>query len=188
MHYDCYLLQRSFSQDVANKSGETLQGEKAVRSWAAPSASQLVIPHSSIQPVVPTSLECGLTLTLQWVCSQLCAYLWQFVTQNYPPFCLDRNVVSTVSVGCSLDLKEINFRTRNSEYNPQRFCGVVMRIREPRTTALIFQSGKLVCTGARNEEAACLATRKFARIIQRLGFQVMIELLYNLLFFVVCGL
>jgi len=101
---------------------------------------------------------------------------------------LDRNVVSTVSVGCSLDLKEINFRTRNSEYNPQRFCGVVMRIREPRTTALIFQSGKLVCTGARNEEAACLATRKFARIIQRLGFQVMIELLYNLLFFVVCGL
>lgn len=66
----------------------------------------------------------------------------------------------------------INFRTRNSEYNPQRFHGVVMRIREPRCTALIFRSGKLVCTGARNEISANLAARKFARIIQKLGHSV----------------
>lgn len=47
-----------------------------------------------------------------------------------------------------------------------------MRIREPRTTALIFRSGKIVCTGARTEEAALLACKKFARIIQKLGFEV----------------
>lgn len=77
-----------------------------------------------------------------------------------------------MSLGCELDLKKINFRTRNSEYNPQRFSGVVMRILEPRTTALIFKSGKVVCTGARNEQASSLATRKFARIVQRIGFPV----------------
>ena len=100
---------------------------------------------------------------------------------------LDRNVVSTVSLGCELDLKKINFRTRNSEYNPQRFSGVVMRILEPRTTALIFQSGKVVCTGARNEQASGLATRKFARIVQRIGFPVSSHVLWfcslNIFFF-----
>lgn len=73
-----------------------------------------------------------------------------------------------------LDLETINARTRNSEYNPGRFHGVVMRLRDPRTTALIFRSGKLVCTGARNEHDSLLASKKFARIIQKLGFNVSI--------------
>ncbi|XP_022849140.1 TATA-binding protein 2-like isoform X1 [Olea europaea var. sylvestris] len=52
-----------------------------------------------------------------------------------------------------------------------------MRIREPKTTALIFASGKMVCTGAKSEQHSKLAARKFscylqyARIIQKLGFQ-----------------
>lgn len=83
-----------------------------------------------------------------------------------------QNCVASVSLGCELNLQTINFRTRNSEYNPQRFHGVVMRIREPRCTSLIFRSGKLVCTGARNENDAKLAARKFARIIQKLGHNV----------------
>jgi transcription initiation factor TFIID TATA-box-binding protein len=45
-----------------------------------------------------------------------------------------------------------------------------MRIREPKTTALVFASGKMVCTGATSEEDSKLAARKFARIIQKLGF------------------
>jgi len=47
-----------------------------------------------------------------------------------------------------------------------------MRIREPRCTALIFRSGKLVCTGARNDYDANLGTRKFARILQKLNYPV----------------
>ncbi|GLV33024.1 TBP-related factor [Carabus blaptoides fortunei] len=83
-----------------------------------------------------------------------------------------QNCVATVSLGCQLNLQTINFRTRNSEYNPTRFHGVIMRIREPRSTALIFKSGKIVCTGARTEENALLASKKFGRIIQKLGFNV----------------
>lgn len=59
---------------------------------------------------------------------------------------------------------------RNAEYNPKRFAAVIMRIREPRTTALIFSSGKMVCTGAKSEDDSRLAARKYARIIQKLGF------------------
>ncbi|TWW67288.1 TATA-box-binding protein [Takifugu flavidus] len=51
-----------------------------------------------------------------------------------------------------------------------RFAAVIMRIREPRTTALIFSSGKMVCTGAKSEEQSRLAARKYARVVQKLGF------------------
>jgi len=43
-----------------------------------------------------------------------------------------------------------------------------MRIREPKTTALVFGSGKMVVTGAKSVELAKLAGRKYARIIQKL--------------------
>ncbi|KAL1490020.1 hypothetical protein ABEB36_013932 [Hypothenemus hampei] len=83
-----------------------------------------------------------------------------------------QNCVATVDLFTTLDLTLINARTRNTEYNPTRFHGVVMRIREPRATALIFKSGKIVCTGTRNEHDALLASKKFARIIQKLGFDI----------------
>lgn len=83
---------------------------------------------------------------------------------------LCRNIVSTVNLNCKLDLKKIALHARNAEYNPKRFAAVIMRIREPRTTALIFSSGKMVCTGAKSEEDSRLAARKYARIIQKLGF------------------
>ncbi|KHN43742.1 TATA-box-binding protein [Glycine soja] len=51
-----------------------------------------------------------------------------------------------------------------------RFAAVIMRIRDPKTTALIFASGKMVCTGAKSEQQSKLAARKYARIIQKLGF------------------
>lgn len=83
-----------------------------------------------------------------------------------------QNIVSTVNLGCKLDLKRIALHARNAEYNPKRFAAVIMRIREPRTTALIFSSGKMVCTGAKSEDMSRLAARKYARIVQKLGFEV----------------
>ena len=52
----------------------------------------------------------------------------------------------------------------------QRFAAVIMRIRDPKTTALIFASGKMVVTGAKSEDDSRLASRKYARIVQKLGF------------------
>ncbi|KAF3333508.1 TATA-box-binding protein-like protein [Carex littledalei] len=73
-----------------------------------------------------------------------------------------QNVVSTVNLNCSLDLKSIALQARNAEYNPKRFSAVVMRIREPKTTALIFASGKMILL--------LFSNLQFARIVQKLGF------------------
>lgn len=83
-----------------------------------------------------------------------------------------QNIVSTANLRCELDLREIALRAKNAEYNPKRFAAVIMRIREPKTTALIFASGKMVCTGARSEEDSKKAARQYAKIINKLGFPV----------------
>lgn len=104
-------------------------------------------PMTPLTPITPSSADSGIVPQLQ-------------------------NIVSTVNLGCKLDLKKIALQARNAEYNPKRFAAVIMRIREPRTTALIFSSGKMVCTGAKSEEQSRLAARKYARIVQKLGFEV----------------
>ena len=73
--------------------------------------------------------------------------------------------MSTVNLNTPLNLKYIALQARNAEYNPRRFAAVVMRLKEPKTTALIFSSGKMVCTGAKDENSSKVAARKYARII-----------------------
>ena len=80
--------------------------------------------------------------------------------------------MSTVNLGCTLELKKIALFARNAEFNPKRFAAVIMRIRSPRTTALIFSSGKMVCTGTKSEQEARTASRKYAKILQKLSYQV----------------
>jgi len=81
------------------------------------------------------------------------------------------NVVATASLGCELDLKQIAMTARNAEYNPRRFAAVIMRIREPKSTALVFKSGKLVVTGTKSEGEARHAARKFGRVIMKVGYK-----------------
>ncbi len=82
-----------------------------------------------------------------------------------------QNVVATVNLTCSLNLRHIAMRARNAEYNPKRFAAVIIRIRDPKTTALIFSTGKVVITGARSEDDAWLAARKYAKIVRKLGYE-----------------
>ncbi len=78
-----------------------------------------------------------------------------------------QNIVATCSVGMALNLRDITMQSRNAEYNPKRFAACIMRIRDPKTTALIFGSGKIVVTGAKDEDQSLTAARRYARIIQK---------------------
>jgi len=85
------------------------------------------------------------------------------------------NIVSTVDLNCPLNLREIALKAINAEYNPKRFSAVIMKIKEPRTTALIFSNGKIVCLGAKTEEDSKKACKKFAKIIKKIGFPVVFK-------------
>lgn len=80
-----------------------------------------------------------------------------------------------MNLNCLFDLKFIVMHSRNATYNPKRFPAAVLRIREPKATALVFAAGKLQVLGTKSVEDAKLASRKFARMLQKLGFQPRIE-------------
>lgn len=61
------------------------------------------------------------------------------------------NIVASASIADHLDLDEVSSALSESEYDPDTFKGVILRIRERglRTSVLLFNSGKIVCTGAK---------------------------------------
>jgi len=78
-----------------------------------------------------------------------------------------QNIVATMNLGTELKLEEIATRARNAEYNPRRFRAVIIRIREPKTTALVFRSGKVVVTGAKSEADSRMAAKRFGAIVKQ---------------------
>ena len=80
------------------------------------------------------------------------------------------NIVCTANLKCSLNLRDIALQAKNAEYNPKRFSAVITKIKEPKSTCLIFSSGKIVCLGTKNEENSKKACRKFGKIIKSLGY------------------
>ena len=60
------------------------------------------------------------------------------------------NVVASTAIGTKLDLNQVLRVFEGAEYNKKRFPGVVYRTKSPKTAALIFGSGKIVCTGAKS--------------------------------------
>ena len=60
------------------------------------------------------------------------------------------NIVASTYLDHEVPLIKLAEALPNTEYNPEQFPGLVMRIKEPKTSALIFSSGKVVCTGAKS--------------------------------------
>ncbi|HJJ42600.1 MAG TPA: TATA-box-binding protein [Methanocorpusculum sp.] len=63
------------------------------------------------------------------------------------------NVVASTKVSDSLDLVALASQIPGAEYNKSRFPGVVLRMQDPKIAALVFGSGKVVLTGAKNVES-----------------------------------
>ena len=80
------------------------------------------------------------------------------------------NVVSTVSLECQLNLRELALKLHNSEYNPKRINALIIRIKKPKTAALVFSNGKMVVVGADNEDDSKQAAKIYAKNIKSLGY------------------
>lgn len=65
-----------------------------------------------------------------------------------------QNVVATADLSQHLDLETILRITPGAKYNPERFPGLIYRLKRPKATALLFSSGKVVCTGAKSVRSA----------------------------------
>ncbi|MCL4152509.1 UNVERIFIED_CONTAM: hypothetical protein GTU68_033627 [Idotea baltica] len=81
------------------------------------------------------------------------------------------NVVCSFSVGCHLNLRNIALMGKNVEFRKENGM-VTLKLRRPLTTASIWSSGKITCTGSTSEDQARIAARRVARSLQKLGYNV----------------
>ncbi len=82
------------------------------------------------------------------------------------------NVVAFASLGKDIKLQTLVEMLEAAEYEPEQFPGLVYRIKNPRAAALIFSSGKIVCTGAKSIELAKEAMRKVVDDIREIGIDL----------------
>ncbi len=82
------------------------------------------------------------------------------------------NIVVSASLGHDIPLEKMAATLSNTEYNPEQFPGLVIRIKEPETSALIFSSGKIVCTGARSMDKVKESIRKIIKSLEKINVKI----------------
>jgi transcription initiation factor TFIID TATA-box-binding protein len=82
------------------------------------------------------------------------------------------NVVASTSLNQRLDLESISKAFPNVEYRPEHFPGLIYKLRKPRTSTLIFSSGKMICTGAKSEIQAKKAIMKVIETLRNNGIVI----------------
>ncbi len=85
------------------------------------------------------------------------------------------NIVVSTSLEHDIPLEKMAATLSNTEYNPEQFPGLVIRIRDPKTSALIFSSGKVVCTGARSMEKVEQSIDKIIKSLKKIGIDITIK-------------
>ncbi|MEB2836452.1 MAG: TATA-box-binding protein [Desulfurococcales archaeon] len=82
------------------------------------------------------------------------------------------NIVATVILDHGLDLNLIEARVIDVEYNPDQFPGLIYRMKNPRVTALIFKSGKMVVTGTKSINELVYAVKRILKSLQEHGIEI----------------
>jgi len=77
------------------------------------------------------------------------------------------NMVASVSLGGRIDLEKSTYTLGRTMYEPEQFPGLIYRMDEPKVVILLFASGKLVCTGAKNEEEVYESVKKLHNRLER---------------------
>jgi len=83
-----------------------------------------------------------------------------------------QNIVATTSLGKSIPLTKLAKTIPNTEYNPEQFPGLVLRVKNPKSAILVFSSGNLVCTGTKSISQVKEVIRQVIRILKKINIKV----------------
>ncbi len=84
------------------------------------------------------------------------------------------NIVVSSSLDHDIPLEKMAATLSNTEYNPEQFPGLVIRIKEPKTSALIFSSGNVVCTGAKTLDEVRKSLEKIKETLTKINITITI--------------
>lgn len=77
-----------------------------------------------------------------------------------------QNIVASGDLGYYIDLNMAAVVMEYSMYEPEVFPGLIYRMQEPKSVFLIFSTGRIVCTGAKNREIVAEAVEKLSKLVQ----------------------
>lgn len=84
------------------------------------------------------------------------------------------NIVATVTINVTekINLLQILNNYSKSEYNPEVFPGLILRIEDPKATFLIFTSGKMILTGLSHLTDVEHAVNKMLKNLEKAGVRL----------------
>ncbi len=85
-----------------------------------------------------------------------------------------QNIVATTSLEEEVSLTKLARTNPNTEYNPDTFPGLVLRIKEPKSAVLVFSSGNLVCTGTKSVSQVKDVVQQVIKQLKKVGVNVKI--------------
>ena len=85
------------------------------------------------------------------------------------------NIVISTSLEHKIPLERLIMDLPNTEYNPEQFPGLIMKIREPRASFLIFSSGKVVCTGTKSLDEVELALERLIEYMAKVDVEITVK-------------
>ncbi len=83
-----------------------------------------------------------------------------------------QNIVATTSLNTKVPLVKLVRSQSNTEYNPEQFPGLVLRIKKPKSAVLVFSSGNLVCTGTKSIKQVNEVIVQVIRQLKKIGVHV----------------
>lgn len=85
-----------------------------------------------------------------------------------------QNIVATTSLGKDVPLTKLAKTLPNTEYNPEQFPGLVLRVKTPKSAVLVFSSGNLVCTGTKSIAQVKEVIQEVIKQVKKVGVKVTI--------------
>lgn len=85
-----------------------------------------------------------------------------------------QNIVATTSLGKDVPLTKLAKTLSNTEYNPEQFPGLVLRVKKPKSAVLVFSSGNLVCTGTKSIAQVKEVIKEVIKQLRKIGVRVTI--------------
>jgi transcription initiation factor TFIID TATA-box-binding protein len=86
-----------------------------------------------------------------------------------------QNIVATTSLEKEVSLSKLARTQPNTEYNPETFPGLVLRIKKPKSAVLVFSSGNLVCTGVKSIAQVREVIDQVIKQLKKIGVHVTIK-------------
>lgn len=83
-----------------------------------------------------------------------------------------QNIVATTSLGKDVSLTKLARTQPNTEYNPDTFPGLVLRVKKPKSAVLVFSSGNLVCTGTKSVSQVKEVVVQVIKQLKKIGVNV----------------